>query len=241
MLTRINKNLAIYKNEFREKGLSYIIIARIEKITDLLDFYYKTIFLSKRTFTFQSRTYYYFYHPYNYTWKNERAIEIPIIWDIIRKNPNKKVLEVGNVLSHYYQVHHTILDKYEKGDNVINEDVIDFNPKKKYDLIVSISTLEHVGWDEEPREPLKILAAVKNLKKLLKRNGKIIISLPLGHYNPKLNQLIFKNKIPFSEKYYLKRISSDNCWMQINRNELKSIKYNSKYPNANAIVVGKIK
>src|SRR6202034_3735504 len=108
-------------------------------------------------------TYYYFYHRYNYTWKNERTIEIPIIWDIIRKNPNKEILEVGNVLSHYYQVHHTILDKYEKGDNVINEDVIDFNPKKKYDLIVSISTLEHVGWDEEPRQPLKILTAVTNL------------------------------------------------------------------------------
>ena len=34
----------------------------------------------------------------------------------------------------------------------------------KYDLIVTISTLEHVGWDEEPRDPSKVLRAIENLK-----------------------------------------------------------------------------
>ena len=43
---------------------------------------------------------------------------------------------------------HDVLDKYEKGNNVINDDVVSFSTEVKYDLIVSVSTLEHVGWDE---------------------------------------------------------------------------------------------
>jgi hypothetical protein len=38
-----------------------------------------------------------------------------------------------------------VLDKYEQAPGVINEDVVSFSPPQKYDLIVSVSTLEHVG------------------------------------------------------------------------------------------------
>ena len=72
----------------------------------------------------------------------------------------KKILEVGNILSHYFSVNHDIVDKYEKDVDVINQDIIDYHPNKKYDLIVSISSLEHVGEDETPREPKKILYAL---------------------------------------------------------------------------------
>jgi cyclopropane fatty-acyl-phospholipid synthase-like methyltransferase len=51
---------------------------------------------------------------------------------------------------------------------VINEDVVNFKSKKKYDLIVSISTLEHVGWDEKP---MKIPRAIENLKTLITPQG----------------------------------------------------------------------
>ena len=43
---------------------------------------------------------------------------------------------------------------------MINQDVVDFKTNEKYDLIVSISTLEHVGWDEEPRDDKKISKAL---------------------------------------------------------------------------------
>ena len=66
-------------------------------------------------FTFRGKRYPYFYHPYNTTWRNMRALEIPITEDAIRNaiknNPLAKILEVGNVLSHYFQVSHQILDK----------------------------------------------------------------------------------------------------------------------------------
>ena len=55
----------------------------------------------------------------------------------------------------YYKFEHDIVDKYEKKKGIINQDIVDYKPDKKYDLIISISTLEHVGWDETPRENYK--------------------------------------------------------------------------------------
>lgn len=113
------------------------------------------------------------------------------------------VLEVGNVLSYRFGVSHDILDKYDINRHVINEDVVRFSPQKRYDLIVSISTLEHVGWDEIPKEPRKILLALENLKKILAPGGQLIVTLPLG-YNPDMDKLLSDGEIKFEEVYYLK-------------------------------------
>ena len=109
------------------------------------------------SFTFRGRPYRYFWHPYNSTWRNERAIEIPIARRFVAGIPPDKVLEIGNVLSHYGPVAHEVVDKYEQTVGVRNEDVCDFRSNKKYELILSISTLEHVGWDEEPQDETKVL------------------------------------------------------------------------------------
>jgi cyclopropane fatty-acyl-phospholipid synthase-like methyltransferase len=85
---------------------------------------------------------------------------------------------VDDVLSHYYHITHDVVDKYEKGKNIINQDIVDFTPNERYDLIVSISTMEHVGWDETPCEPRKILRTLVNLKTLrLTVDGRVIIAL----------------------------------------------------------------
>jgi len=164
----------------REKGVYYVIRVGVSiirnKLANSLWYYYFKLFKSSRTFTFQRETYRYFYHKYNTTWRNKRAVEVPIVWKIVNKYIGRNILEVGNVLSHYFPVNHDILDKYEKAKGVINQDVVDFSPAKKYDLIVSISTLEHVGWDETPREPMKILRAIENLKRLLAPKGKKLLS-----------------------------------------------------------------
>jgi hypothetical protein len=57
-----------------------------------------------------------------------------------------------------------VADKYEVSPGVINKDIVEFVPPQKYDLIVSISTLEHVGWNEQPREPTKLLRAIEHLR-----------------------------------------------------------------------------
>ena len=221
---------------FVEKGVSYFI----KLLLKIIFGYFYILFKSPRRFKFRGKYYNYYYHMYHTTWINERAVEIPIIWSIVNKHKDKKILEIGNVLSHYYNVNYDILDKYEKSDNVMNDDVIDFKTSKKYDLIISISTLEHVGWDETPRKPRKALLAINRLKKFLARKGKIVITLPLGH-NLELDKIILNGKINFAEKDYLKRISEDNHWIETNLDNICDVRYNTPFPAANGIVIGVIK
>jgi SAM-dependent methyltransferase len=196
--------------------------------------YYHRIF--RPTFKFRGKLYHYFCHEYNRTWRNERVVEIPIIWDMVKKQKGR-VLEVGNVLSHYFSVNHNIVDRYERAGNVINEDIVDFNPEEKYDLIVSISTLEHIGWDEpEKLEPKKILDAMKNLKRCLTKNGRIVITLPVG-YNRFIDELMRSGRL-FTRFYCLKRISFWNNWVETDWDGIKDKEYDKPYPFANGLIIG---
>ena len=197
------------------------------------------LFKSSRRFSLNGSSYSYFYARYNYTWANERAVEIPIIDKVVREYKGKRILEVGNVLSHYFLVQHDVLDKYEKEARVINQDVADFRPSKKYDLIISISTLEHVGWDEKPRSPEKLLAAVENLKGILAPGGKLMATLPLG-YNPEMDDQLCKHKLPFTRLYCLRRISRDNRWVESSWHDVQGLKYGDPFPAANGLVIGVI-
>jgi hypothetical protein len=168
---------------------------------------------------------------------NERAVEVPIVMDVVNRNMNKRILEVGNVLPHYFDFDHTVVDKYEVGEGVINHDIVDFRSDALYDLVVSISTLEHVGWDETPRDDKKILYAIANMKRLLADNGTIIITLPVGQ-NTALDSMIKEGVLNFDQQYYLLRISKSNQWKEASWNEIKDQQYNKSYSFANAIVIG---
>lgn len=228
--------IPIYLNELKTKGISYVLRSRIQKVGDVLSFQYYTRLKPKSLFQYRDKRYSYFYSKYNFTWKNERAIEIPIIYDIVKNNTNKSLLEVGNVLAHYFPTSHDVLDKYETAPGVINEDVIEFRPRRKYDFIVSISTLEHVGWDERPRDQHKFIDAVNNLSSLLKKRGVMVFTIPFG-YNRDLDKLLNSQSLPVNEVYYMKRRTKDNLWEQVSFEEAKRTPYNKKFPNANAIAV----
>lgn len=193
----------------------------------------------KAAFYFQGKKYEYFHHDYNTTGKNERAVEIPIIWDMVEKHKNQKRLGIGNVISHYFQIDYKVVDKYEKASGVINKDIVDYNPNERYGFIESISTLEHIGWDEEPKDPTKIIKAVEKITSLLAPKGKFITTIPLG-YNPEIDKLIKAGALQFTETFYLKRISADNEWIETEREDTINSKYGSPYPWANGLFIGMI-
>jgi hypothetical protein len=176
---------------------------------------------------------------YNRTIASERVVEIPVVWSQVEKHRDKDILEVGNVLAHYFSIKHDVLDKYEKGEGVINADVVNFIPDKKYDLIISISTMEHVGYSYgEPLEPEKFSKGIANLKTLLKSGGKIIVTFPL-FYNSYITDLVEKRKTPFSSEYFLKRVSVWNEWQQISYSEaIEGNAYDQHFANANILYVG---
>ena len=198
---------------------------------------YKT-FRSNDTFEFQGTTYNYFFHAYCTTWRNERTVAVPIIWNLVRRfeEQNKKILEVGNVLSYYFKVNHDILDKYEIMDGVINEDVIDFKPAKQYDLIVSIVTLEHVGWSESPKDPAKVIRAFENLKSLLSPGGQLVVVMGLG-LNDQFDKSLRGKKIEFTDQRFMKHLKGYE-WQEATLEDVKDVKYDRTVPTANAIVIG---
>lgn len=191
-----------------------------------------------KTFVFDGRSYPYLYHFCNKTWKNERGVEIPIFRELLLEHEGKRVLEVGNVLSHYFPIYHDVVDKYEVAPGVTNQDIVGFVPLERYDLILSISTLEHVGWDETPREPDKLLQAIEHLKnRCLAPGGKIVASLPVG-YNEFFDGLLRDGKSPFTTQHFLKRVSPRNYWVESDWEQCRNVAYGRFV--AHAIVIGSI-
>jgi hypothetical protein len=192
-----------------------------------------------RSFAFNGFVLPYFCSSFNTTTENERGIEIPIVWHYLKPRLSERVLEVGNVLQHYLLFQHDILDKYEQSPGVLNQDILDFVPAHRYDLILSISTLEHVGWDEERIDLAKGMQALCHLNNLLTERGLLVATIPIG-YNPHFDRAALGNNSPFSSCYYFKRVSLANDWVQTSRDAVLGIVYSRPYPNANGLAVGVI-
>lgn len=188
------------------------------------------------TFGYRGKVYTYFSHPYNLAWRNERTVEIPIARDLLEEYAGRRVLEVGNVTSHYFDVHHDILDKYETGKHVISADVIDFEPETSYDLVLSVSTLEHVGWDETPREPGKAAEAVGRMASFLAPEGLLVATVPAG-YNRELDRALEQGDLPFRDIKALKRTSRWNAWKEIPPAECVMASYDSEAATAQCVYV----
>lgn len=245
MISLINYPNPTNKVNHKYMNIGFGSLIYVKRIMNKLIFPIIKIVRSNNKFIFRNKEYYYFIH--EKSWATERVVEIPIVLDYIDKS--KKILEFGNVLFQFVDVNWDIVDKFEKGKGVINEDIVDFRPKEKYDLIVSISTLEHVGFNEQVGlgEPAKsddeedndkIIEAIINLKNnCLKAGGKIIATVPLG-YNKKTDKKLFNNKLGFDELFFLKRISKSNEWKEIEKNDVIEPQYGYPYPCANYICVG---
>jgi hypothetical protein len=148
---------------------------------------------------------------YNTSFFNERSIEIPIAKQFLKDNFQDSVLEIGNVLNHYnFNLNRHVLDKYEIYPGVINDDIEKYFPNSKYKLIISISTLEHVGLDsgETEIDKDKLKRTLNHIvSNLLDDGGLFIVSLPVN-YNSNVDSLIFNPNL-FQEKFFMIR---DNFW-----------------------------
>jgi SAM-dependent methyltransferase len=215
----------------RDKGIRHVAsAAALWAMSPLLAPLYKQ-WRRGREFRYDGRALPYFWHRYNMTWRNERAIEVPIAWEAIESARGKRILEVGNVLSHYFAFEHDTLDKYEKVPGVINQDVVDFKPTAPYDLIISISTLEHVGWDETPRDASKIPKAVEAMTNWLAPGGELLVTVPLG-YNDDMDEHFRAGRLKFSDQRYYTRVSRDNSWTEAKWDDVSHVKYGVPYPDS---------
>ena len=188
-------------------------------------------------FEFGGREYLTVHHPYRFTWLNERAVEVPVFRRLVEDDASGSVLEIGNVLSHYMLCRHDVVDKYEPADGVVNADVLDFDPGRSYRLIISISTLEHVGFDERPRDPEKPLRAVERLRSMLEPGGRLVFSLPVG-YNPDLDCRLSNGELPLAHCGGLRR--ERGRWREVTCDEAWDAPYDELLYRASGVVISTV-
>jgi SAM-dependent methyltransferase len=223
------------RQQYGKLKIGFFLGVNWRKVIEEIDYSATWLYKLAKRFSFRGGRYSYRMDRYNRTFDNERTVEVPIFLVVLGRFRGKRVLEVGNVLGHYGKFTHTVVDKYEKAPGVINEDIVDFEDEP-FDLIVSISTLEHVGFDEKGEKANKGRRALKQLKKLVKPGGELWISVPLG-YNRVINELMLVEEA-FDEVRFMRRMSQSNLWQEIEKKAAKRSSYNEPYPYGNTIAVG---
>src|SRR3990167_3580677 len=127
-------------------------------------------------FILQGKRYEYLDHTYNCTRQNERTVEVPP--GLFLCQVKRNVLEIGCVLPHYlpdWPTHgHEVIDLHEDFPGVINADVLTYEPSRQYDLIISISTLEHLG------TVCRFQQALDRMQSWLFLNGLLFVTIPHG-------------------------------------------------------------
>jgi hypothetical protein len=175
-----------------------------------------------------------FRSPYHYTWLNERAVEIPLFRELVAAHDPADVLEIGNVLSHYGPVSHRVVDRYERASGVENADVVDVDTLRPYALIASVSTLEHVGLDEEPHDPGKAERAIERLRELLTPDGRLVFSIPVG-YNAELERALRAGAIVVDECRALVR--RRGRWLEVDPASAWGARYDRLLYESEAVLI----
>jgi SAM-dependent methyltransferase len=167
---------------------------------------------------------------------SERTVEIPFAHAFYGAHRGARTLEVGNVLANRFampEVYH-VVDKYEHGPGIRNEDVVSYAADVPYDLILSVSTIEHVGFDEPEKEADKPLRALQNLERLLAPGGRMLVTVPVA-YNPAIDRILVEQRFPFTRRHFLRRDSGWDCWSETTLEDALRRPYGSRYACANAV------
>ena len=190
-------------------------------------------------FRFAGEEHAYLYHRHKFTWLTERAVEVPIAAAVVDRHRGARVLEVGNVLSHYRDVDHTVVDKYERAPGVINRDVLDLGDLGEFDLVLAVSTLEHVGRDEQPRDPQKAMRAVDALRELLAPEGRLVMTVPVG-YHEGLDAALRDGRLATTRTRALRRERLGPHWREVPAEQAWEASYDFLLYSARAVVVAEL-
>jgi len=178
-------------------------------------------------FKFNGQEYNYVDASPNQTRVNERRVEVALGLAYLEATRGKTVLEVGNVMRHYVDkgfYTHDILDLDEKNPNfpeIMNKDILTWQPNKRYQATLSISTLEHTG------NPMLAIANI------LSYSDHCFITMPFVDY-PGVEDVYDT----YQDLKFMKRLNlEENEWREATREEVKGTQYGTPFPYANAIMI----
>lgn len=236
------------RSKLQERGLWYVIRRGVfwswKRLRDAVEAMLAPlqIRLTRRgTFTYRGQELQLYHHLHNYTWKNERAVEIAIATPELKRaqDQDESVLEVGRVLPHYVpNANWTVIDLVEAGPNVINADIVDFETTERFDLILSISTLEHVGMDDGSKDESRVADAHARIRALLKPGGKAVVTYANG-YNKYLDQLLLQPSAILDDLSVLVRTGRLGWSESTNPSAaIAEAVYGSPYRGGNVVTIG---
>ena len=104
-----------------------------------------------------------------------------------------------------------------------------------FELILSISTFEHIGFDDDASVSSgeKILAAVRHCQGLLTESGRLVLTVPLG-YNPDLDRLIVSGTLGVARQSFLVRRGFSR-WEECDLQTALAHPYRHRFPYANSL------
>lgn len=180
--------------------------------------------------------------PYNMARHNERAVEVSAALHLYAhaRAQGGDVLEIGAVLPHYLPRwpanQHTVVDLYEQGHGIVNENVVTWEAPHQYDLIVCISTLDHL------LGPMELWMALARMRAWRKPGGLIFVTLPANQPEdvgggPWLDALLRdRHALEASDMWRLDKVDPmNNLWQEVTGTKTPPRDYNSPTAYANTV------
>jgi SAM-dependent methyltransferase len=194
-------------------------------------------------------------------WSDERAIEIP--WCLARYGGERRVLDVGsaNAIHAYLDGLRDLaapelvtVDLAQPADVIADVRDLPF-PDGSFDFVLLVSTLEHVGLDntvygvDAARDEGGQRAALRELHRVLARDGRLLLSVPTGVRDDQGWQMqreplewidLFEDAgfVVFEDELYL---HTHDGWRTATRAEAESARYGSSGPGAGAVLVAELR
>jgi len=184
---------------------------------------------------------------------NEKIIEIPFVFSSINNiDRPQKILDFGctrswisiSLASLGHNVFGVDLREYLfKHDNFLfkKQDILEF-AEKNFDIVIAISTIEHVGLGVygEKYNPDILPKIINKISSLLKDRGDLIVTTPVGKpsidyfqrsFSPtEIIELIRNGSFDMEKESYFKRIKYKS-WFQCTRNEIVEVSNHIKERN----------
>lgn len=183
----------------------------------------------EQQFKLQSKAYAY-WHKGGWA-KTERVVELPLAFEALAVA--QSVLEVGNVTrQHDPSLEHLVIDLNEKHDdweNYQNADVLTYEPETDFDLVLSISTLEHT---------FDIVTAIR---RVLSWAPNVIITIPLGYNSPggtRTDDAVFEHKYDADVSFLCRTKDDPDEWFEISEDEARRVGFDGFRYGHSGIPVG---
>jgi len=180
--------------------------------------------------------------PYNFSRHSERAVEVSAALHLYgtARARGGDVLEIGAVLPHYLvrwpSNGHTVVDLYEQGHGILNENVLSWEAPQQYDLIICISTLDHLNG------PMEVWLALERMKSWRKPGGMLFVTLPANQPDwvgggPWLDALLRdRHALEASELWRMDKVDPiNNLWDEVTGTKKAPRGYNNPTAFANTV------